>query len=85
MDVKDKSGNLTYKIGFGILISIVGFFAVQQMNKLTQIEKNLVQIQKDIVQIQSNILTRSEVKAIVKDEIEKFFYQKYNKKGNKDE
>lgn len=73
---KDKSGNLTYKIGFGVLITIVGFFAIQQMNKLTEIQKDIVTVQKTIVQIQSSILTRNEVKEIARDEIVKYNFEK---------
>lgn len=74
--LKEKGQNITYKVMFGILIVIVGFFAIQQLNKLTEIEKSIIMIQKDIVKIQSSILTRNEVKEIVRDEIVKFTFEK---------
>lgn len=76
IDIKEKGQNITYKVMFGLLISIVGFFAVQQMNKLTEIQKDIVQLQKTIVQMQVSVLTRQDVKEIARDEIVKYNFEK---------
>lgn len=67
-----ENNNLTYKIMFGILIAIVGYFCILQINKLAEIEKSIAQLQKDVAVIQTSLISRSEIKSMIRDEIKIF-------------
>ncbi len=53
----------------GTLISIIGFFAILYINKLIKIQQNLHTNQLQLVKIREKMLTRQEVKEMIKDEI----------------
>ena len=75
---------LSYRVIFGIFItiflSITGYFATSMIEKLTVIQKELANIQiqiaetnlkseKNFVLLSSQLITKDEIKDIVKDEI----------------
>lgn len=70
--MNNNEHGITYKVMFGILIAVIGFFGAAYMNKLTEIEKSIVQVQKDIVQLQATMINRQEIKEMIKDEILKY-------------
>lgn len=58
-----------------ILLSVVAFFSANSFKQFSEIQEKIVCIQVDLAKIQSSIITRIEVKEIVRDEIQK--YHKY--------
>ena len=75
---------LSYRVIFGIFIaiflSITGYFSTSMIEKLTVIQKELANIQiqiaetnlkseKNFVLLSSQLITKDEIKEIVKDEI----------------
>lgn len=71
---------ITYKVLFGILIIIIGFFGAAYFNKLNEIQKDLVSLQIKVAEIQSSIMTRQDVKEMIRDEVQKYHFIKDNNK-----
>ena len=71
-----ENNNITYKAIFGIiatvLISVLGFISSTQITKLEEIQKDLITVKLQITQIQAQMLTRTDVRLMIKDEVEKW-------------
>lgn len=74
--MSNNEHGITYKVMFGVLIAIIGFFGAAYMNKLTEIEKSIIQVQKDIIQLQATMINRNEIKSMIQDEISKYHFIK---------
>lgn len=67
METDKKIQGIFYKIGFGILIVMVGYFLSQYILKLNQIQKDLYKLQIEIVQMKAQLLDRAEIKEIIRE------------------
>lgn len=76
METEKKAESVFYKIGFTVLISIVGFFCMQYAMKLNEIQKQIANLQVEVVKIQSQLISRSEIKELIKDYHENHPYYK---------
>ena len=50
-----------------MLISIVGFFCMQYALKLNEIQKEIAKLQVEVVKVQSQLISRSEIRELIKD------------------
>lgn len=66
METDKKIQGIFYKIGFGILIVMVGYFLSQYVIKLNEIQKDLYKLQIEIVEMKSQLLDRAEIKEIIR-------------------
>lgn len=66
METDKKIQGVFYKIGFGILIIMVGYFLSQYVIKLNEIQKDLYKLQIEIVEMKSQLLDRAEIKEIIR-------------------
>ena len=68
--------NITYKFLVSIigtlLIAVLGFISTAQITKLEEIQKDLMTVKLQITQIQAQMLTRNDVRLMIKDEVEKW-------------
>lgn len=68
--------NITYKVLVSVigtlLIAVLGFISTAQITKLEEIQKDLMTVKLQITQIQAQMLTRNDVRLMIKDEVEKW-------------
>lgn len=53
----------------GLLLTVIGYIAMQMWLQLTDIEKELTSIKVELVKVQSSMLSEATVRMIVRDEI----------------
>lgn len=66
---------VTYKVLFSIfatvIIGLLGYFGTSYMAKLNQIQVDIHRLNIEVTKIQVTIITRSDIKEMIKDELEK--------------
>ena len=71
-----ENNNITYKVLFSVigtlLIAVIGFISTAQITKLEEIQKDLITVKLQITEIQAQMLTRTDVRLMIKDEVEKW-------------
>ena len=71
-----ENNHITYKVLFTIigtlLIAVLGFISTAQITKLEEIQKDLITVKLQITEIQAQMLTRNDVRLMIKDEVEKW-------------
>lgn len=73
---ENTNNNVSYKVLFSVigtlLIAVLGFISTAQITKLEEIQKDLMTVKLQIAEIQAQMLTRNDVRLMIKDEVEKW-------------